>query len=336
MVKLFLKSGYALLMLFGLLLAWQPANAQLDEIKAFLESSEANANTLAEAYLAPLPTGLSTALNSGWTTKAAATKKLGFSIQVRAALAAIPSSAQTFDASILGLQGVTVSGSESNTISGGKGSGQTINGPENPLTGNPTYSFTIPGGTGVSYVPAAMLQGNLGLIKDTDITVRYIPDTDLGSYGNIALFGAGIKHGLNQWIPGGKLLPVDISVMAAFSQIDLNAVISESNNQYVETTTNTFVVNALVGKTLPFISAYAGVGVQSGSFELNMLGNYDIGSGPTAQTLTDPISFTKDSDAAIHALAGAQFKLAIFRIFGEVTIAEYSTYNVGIGIGLRN
>jgi hypothetical protein len=323
------KSGSIALIVLGLLFAWNPANAQLGEIRAFLESGEANANKLAEAYTSPLPTGLSTALNSGWATGAAPTKKLGFSIQVRAAFAAVPSSGTTFDANELGLENVTVSGSSSNTISGGSGSGQTISDLSN------SYSFSIPGGTGVDIVPAAMIQGNVGLIKGTDITVRYIPETDIGDYGSISVVGAGIKHGLNQWLPGGKLLPVDISVMAAFSQTDLNATISSSAEQFVNTTTETFVFNALVGKTLPFISAYAGVGFQTGTFNLDMLGDYTVGSGPAQETFTDPVSFSSDSDAAIHALAGAQFKLAIFRIFAEVTLAEYTTYNAGIGIGLR-
>lgn len=323
------KSGGIALIVLGLLFAWNPANAQLGEIRAFLESGEANANKLAEAYTSPLPTGLSTALNSGWATGAAPTKKLGFSIQVRAAFAAVPSSGTTFDANELGLENVTVSGSSSNTISGGSGSGQTISDLSN------SYSFSIPGGTGVDIVPAAMIQGNVGLIKGTDITVRYIPETDIGDYGSISVVGAGIKHGLNQWLPGGKLLPVDISVMAAFSQTDLNATISSSAEQFVNTTTETFVFNALVGKTLPFISAYAGVGFQTGTFNLDMLGDYTVGSGPAQETFTDPVSFSSDSDAAIHALAGAQFKLAIFRIFAEVTLAEYTTYNAGIGIGLR-
>jgi hypothetical protein len=323
------KSGGIALVVLGLLFAWNPAKAQLGEIRAFLESGEANANKLAEAYTSPLPTGLSTALNSGWATGAAPTKKLGFSIQVRAAFAAVPSSGTTFDANELGLENVTVSGSSSNTISGGSGSGQTISDLSN------SYSFSIPGGTGVDIVPAAMIQGNVGLIKGTDITVRYIPETDIGDYGSISVVGAGIKHGLNQWLPGGKLLPVDISVMAAFSQTDLNATISSSAEQFVNTTTETFVFNALVGKTLPFISAYAGVGFQTGTFNLDMLGDYTVGSGPAQETFTDPVSFSSDSDAAIHALAGAQFKLAIFRIFAEVTLAEFTTYNAGIGIGLR-
>ena len=48
------------------------------------------------------------------------------------------------------------------------------------------------------------------------------------------------------------------------------------------------------------------------------------------------ISYTQDSDAAIHALAGFQLKIAVLRIYVEATMAEYATFNAGIGIGLRN
>lgn len=122
-----------------------PAQAQLEEIEAFLESGADNANALTKAYLSPLPTGLATTLNSGWTTKAAATKKLGFSIQLRTAIAAVPSSGQTYDASQLGLNNVAVTGTSSNTISGSKGSGQRISSTD---PGN-TFSFDLPGGTGL-------------------------------------------------------------------------------------------------------------------------------------------------------------------------------------------
>ncbi len=308
-----------------------PAQAQLEEIEAFLESGSDNATALTKAYLSPLPTGLSTTLNSGWATKASPTKKLGFSLQIRGAIAAVPSSGQSFDASTLGLSNVNVSAGTSNTISGGEGSGQTISSTD-PLN---AFNFTLPGGTGFEYVPIAMIQGNVGLIKGTDVTIRYIPETNLGDFGDLSLLGLGIKHGLNQWIPGGKLLPVDISLMAAFTQVELNADLefnAGATDQVVETTTDTFVLNALVGKTLPFISAYAGLGIQTGSFELNMLGDYDLGGA----VISDPVSYSQDSDASVHALAGLQFKIAILRIYAEATIAEYTTVNAGIGIGFRN
>ena len=181
------------------------------------------------------------------------------------------------------------------------------------------------------------LQGNIGLIKGTDVTLRYIPETAIGDFGDMSMTGVGIKHGINQWLPAGKLLPVDISIMAAFSQTTLNADLdfNAGQDQRLETTTNTFVLNALVGKTLPFLSAYAGLGMQTGTFDLDMLGDYTIGSGALSETYTDPVSYSQDSDAAIHALAGVQFKVAIFRIYAEATVAEYATYNIGVGIGLR-
>lgn len=335
MIKGFSKICATITLLILMVPGTISVKAQLSDIEAFLdilEEGPENASVLTQAYLAPMATGLSTALNSGWTSKAAPTKKLGFSIQVRTALAAVPSGDRTFDANTIGLSsGITITGSESNTISGSKDNGQVLN-----LPGGST--ITLPGGTGFEFVPAAMLQGNIGLIKGTDVTLRYIPETDLYDYGNLSMVGVGIKHGLNQWLPGGKLLPVDISVLAAFSQTTLNADLefNAGEDQSIETTTNTFVLNALVGKTLPFLSAYAGAGFQSGSFELDMLGDYTIGAGPATQTFTDPVSYTQDSDAAIHALAGIQFKLAIFRIYAEATVAEYTTYNVGIGIGLRS
>jgi hypothetical protein len=338
MIKGFSKICTVMTFIVVMIFSSNPAKAQLSDIEAFLDvlsEGEQNASVLTQAYLEPMATGLSTALNSGWTTKAAPTKKLGFSVQIRTALTAVPSTAQTFDASTLGLSpGITVSPGESNTISGDKGSGQTLSFGAGPAATN----ITLPGGTGLAYVPAAMLQGNIGLIKDTDVTVRYIPETAIGDFGDMAMFGVGIKHGLNQWLPGGKLLPVDISVMAAFSQTDLNADLNfnAGEEQSLETSTNTFVLNALVGKTLPFLSAYAGLGIQSGTFELDILGNYTVGSGVLSETYTDPVSFSQDSDAAIHALAGVQFKIAILRIYAEATVAEYTTYNVGVGIGLRN
>lgn len=321
-----------LLLSIGLLTSTS-AFGQLNEIQEFLNAGPGNVTALTQAYLSPLPTGLSTALNTGWTTKAAPTKTLGFSIQVRAAAAAVPSSFQTFDATQIGLTGANVTPGTSSTLSGPNTGGQNIS---DPLG---AYSFNAPGGTGFNYVPAAMIQANVGLIKDTDITLRYIPETDIGDFGEISVIGAGVKHGLNQWLPGGKLLPVDISVMAAFSTVSLDANLNfnpGATDQVVETTTESFVFNALVGKTLPFISAYAGVGFQTGNFELDMLGDYTIGSGAFQQTLSNPVSYTQSSDASVHALAGVQLKIAILRIFAEVTAAEFVTYNAGIGIGLRN
>ena len=61
-----------------------------------------------------------------------------------------------------------------------------------------------------------------------------------------------------------------------------------------------------------------------------------IGSGISQTTLSNPVSYSQNYDGGIHLMAGAQIKFAVLRIFAEVTSAEYTTFNGGIGIGLRN
>ena len=298
----------------------------LSDLDLLFSANAADVETLTKAYLNPLATGFSTAINSGWVTKAKPTKKLGFSVQLRAGFTSIPSSAQTFDVRNLNLTGINkekIEGDVSYTVSGDKKDGQKlfpiVDGVESPTP------ITMPKGIGYNVVPAPMLQANVGLIKDTELTARYLPVTNIRYFGGLSLTGIGIKHGLNQWLPGGKLLPIDISIIAAYTTLSLNADIN--SNQSVETTTDAFILNALVGKTLPFLSAYGGIGFQTGSFVL------DIDQGGL---LSESISYSQDSDAAIHAMAGFQLKIAILRIYVEATMAEYATVNAGIGIGLRN
>ena len=77
----------------------------LGDLDQLFSANAADVETLTKAYLNPLATGFSTAINSGWVTKAKPTKKLGFSIQLRAGRTSIPSSIQTFDVNNLDLTG---------------------------------------------------------------------------------------------------------------------------------------------------------------------------------------------------------------------------------------
>ena len=310
----------------------EDTHGQLKEIEKFLDAGGDNVEALTKAYLSPLPNGVITGLNSGWTTKAKPTKSLGFSLQLRASFASVPAVEQIFDANTIGLEGISVSPGKSSTIAGENIDGQILTLPDNS-------TLTLPSGINFPYVPTPMVQANLGLFLGTDVTIRYVPEVDLQDYGSVDLVGVGIKHDLNQWIPGGKLLPIDLTIMAAYTQFNMSIDLEfnqGAQGQRVESATQAIVTNFLVGKTIPLLSAYAGIGYQLGDFELNMLGDYIIGSGVRQSTLTDPVSYTQSYNGGIHLIAGAQIKLALFRLFAEVTTAEYTTFNGGIGIGLRN
>lgn len=331
----------------------QNATAQLSDIGTFLRAGTNDATLLTKEYLKPFPTGFGTGLNAGWSEEAAPKKKLGFSLQVRSSLAIVPTSDQDFDISTLPLTNMEVAQGNSSitpTISGNDSPG-----PEMIITddnGNELTRFNMPEGSGFSFVPAPTIQASIGLIKSTDLTVRYFPKTEISDFGSFSVLGGAVKHDLTQWIPGGNIIPVDISLMAGFNRISVDGSLDvqpetgtipndpgnpgDFSDQQVNTSTNTFVINALVGKSLPFISGYVGAGYQKSNFDLNINGDYPV-SLPfnRYEVVNDPIGFTIDGESNLHLLGGFRIKLGILAIYGEATLANYFTANAGVGITFR-
>lgn len=340
-----------------------PVQAQFGDIGTFLKAGAEDASKLTKEFLKPYPTGFGTGLNAGFTETATPKKLLGFSLQIRPSLAVVPSSDKSFDINTLGLQKIRVSPGENSispTIAGSSDKGPMLEIFEN---NQKISEFRMPGGTGFAYVPAPIVQASVGLIKGTDVTLRFLPEIQLSDYGDISILGGAIKHDIGQYIPGSSVFPMDISVMVGFNKINIDANLDlqpdnnatrdpndpkliqnpspDFSNQQTTTSTNTFVANILVGKSLPFISGYVGLGFQKASFDLDMKGDYPVSSynpltpGADYVVLSNPFSLTIDSDSSVHALAGFRIKLGILAFYGEATLANYLTANAGIGISFR-
>lgn len=337
--------------------------AQLGDIGAFLKAGAEDATILTKEYLKPLPTGFGTGLNAGWNEGAAPKKTLGFSIQVRTSAAIVPESDRSFDISTLGLNKIRVANGEdpvSPTLAGVSEQGPLLEIFEDP--NDPTTKigeFPMPKGTGIAVVPAPIIQASLGLIKGTDISVRFVPEVEIGDYGSFGVIGGAIKHDFLQYIPGGKLMPFDLSVMVGYNQIKLNGNLNlnpegarnpfdpslvsnptpDFDDQAVNTTTNAYVVNAIIGKSIPLISVYGGVGYQKADFDLSIDGDYPVNTDVMGQqyynVISDPVSFTLESESNVHLLGGFRLRLGVLAIYGEATLANYFTANAGVGISFR-
>ena len=355
--------------LLSALLISTPVNAQLGDAGQILKAGAADANLLMKSYLEPFGKGFGASMNTGWFTSAGTHKKLGFDISLNVGVAVVPTSGLTFDVDNIGL--TTLERTNGDAIT------PTINGNDqtntelgiyytNPVTNQEELltEFGMPAGVGFEYVPAPMVQASIGLIKSTDLSIRFVPETSIGDdFGNVALFGLGFKHGLNQWIPGGKLLPVDISLQAGFTNLTLSTefdVNPESgadikndfpastwDDQSLDFESNGFTINAIVGKTLPFVSAYVGLGYETSETSIATPGSYPITSvnddyNGTTETQTkkieaivDPLNITIGGENSIRAFGGVQFKLAVLKIFANYTAATYSSFNAGFGITFR-
>ncbi len=351
------------------LLGTSQAFAQLGDVGTILQSSKADANLLVEEYLKPFGKGFGASLNSGWTNTAKPHKKFGFDVTISAGLAAVPTSDKAFDVTQIGLQQLQ--------LESGPSTAQTINGESDVATTSlaayetidgtqyKLFEFNMPTGTGFGFVPAPQIKGAVGLIKDTEIMFRFVPEIDIDDYGTFKQFGLGAKHGINQWLPGGKILPVDISIMAAFTNLtvtsgfDITAqdVITDPNNtknthssdtwdgQGIEMNTDAFTVNALVGKTLPVISVYGGIGIETSTMTVATPGTYptvlpnpNYPSEPEqfmVGTVDKPIDIEMEGGNSFHALAGFRLRFAVFHISASYTLANYSTLNAGFGISFR-
>lgn len=367
MIK-YIQKYIPLALILGVLSISTPVNAQLGDAGEILKAGSADANILLKNYLDPFGKGFGASMNTGWFTSASTHKKLGFDLSFNVGVATVPSSGLTFDASNIGLTTLEVINGSSVT--------PTINGDDNTDTElgiyftNPVTNqdeiltqFDMPAGIGFEYVPAPMVQASVGLIKSTDVSLRYIPSTDLGDFGSIGLVGFGFKHGLNQWIPGGKLLPINISLQMGYTQLAMDVpfdVNPESgvdvkndfasttwDGQGLELTSNAFTTNIIVGKTLPFISGYVGLGYETSSTSIATAGSYPITSvndtyhpvtdpqTKKIEKIDDPIDFTIEGDNSVRAFAGIQVKLALIKIFANYTVANYSSLNAGFGITFR-
>lgn len=358
--RLQLNLKWTSLLLLLTLFSIKPSFAQLGNVGEIIKAGQTDANTLAKAYLNPLGRGFGAGLNSGWIMSASPHKKLGFDISFRAGMAIVPTSDQTFDLNNLGLQELQYnqnSSTTSPTLSGPKTAGPNVSIKDNGYT---IASFNLPGGTGFHYIPAPMIQAGIGLIAHTQLTLRYLPKVNAGKYGNYQLFGFGLQHGLNQYIPEGKLLPVKLSIMFGYTDFkaskDLNVqpeqgVANPDNydsntwkGQQIKTETKAYTINALVGKNLPFISVYGGIGIESSKMTASTPGSYPItefDSNPANSShkkigkIDNPINLSIKGENSFRALVGLKLKLAVFYISANYTISKYSIANVGAGFSFR-
>lgn len=361
----------SLLAVMVLLAVVPRAHAQLGDAGELLRAGTHDANLLMESYLKPFGAGFGADLNTGWINTAHPHQRFGFELRANAALAIVPSSDQLFSLSDLAFEQI-------NTIQGGPTtptiSGDEITGPRVGQTimvdGQPTelFGFEMPQGIGFPYVPAPMVQLTVGTGFNTDLSLRLFPSMEIGDVGTVSLWGIGARHALNQWIPGGEALPVDLAVQLGYTsltttasfdvqpQVDAETEVPSGygvgaarwDNQSIEMDANGFTGNLLFGRSFPVLSLYGGIGFQSSNMNISTPGNYPVtvpnedAAGEIdpdrprrIHSIADPIDLSIGGSNTVHAMAGFRIRLAIISISGSYTLGNYSVANVGVGISIR-
>ncbi|WP_428330262.1 DUF6588 family protein [Mucilaginibacter sp.] len=351
---------YATLIASSLLFSVIDAHAQ-DSFSGLIKSSPADATKLLNAYGMPLFKGLGVGENSGWNNTAKTKKLLRFDVRVTASGSFVSSSDKSFDVTKIGLSNHIRPDNSSQTIAptfAGKKNG---NGPLLDIyddNNRKVGSFNTPSGV-LSFIPAPQIQATVGIIDNTDITLRAIPFVNVGNnVGSVSMIGFGIKHDIMQDIVGktaDELIPFDLAVAIGYSHLNLNKPLTvnpdagtqpansqqstDFSNQHIAGHFNSFIGQVIISKKLLSFTPFLAVGYNTTHANVTTVGNYPVTSGgtfitPTYTTFTNPVTISENVISGARADIGFQLEFGFFRFYASYSQAQYKSVNGGIGFGI--
>jgi hypothetical protein len=356
-----MKKIYPLITLVILLTTAYKASAQSsdDGFSQLIKSSPDDARKLVSAYGNPLFKGFGVGLNSGWNNTAKTKKFLHFDIRITAAVAQAPTSDKSFDVTKIGLSSHLTpdASSPSNiapTFAGNKDAATPVL-RINDDNGVKLSSFSLPKGI-IQYIPAPNIQVTVGLVKNTDLTIRTTPTFKISDdAGSVGVFGFGLKHNIIQdFAKKGIVKPFDLAIAVNYNRIKYTKTLSvkpttgsapapgqsaaDFSTQHIDANFSGLNFQAIISKKLAFFTPFVSVGYQTAKTNLNVLGNFPIQSTATGQgafytTITDPVHIKENSISGLRSDLGFQMNLSILRIYASYSFAEYQSANVGIGFG---
>lgn len=327
---------------------------QAQNVSELIHSGPADATKLAEAYFAPAFKGFGFGMNSAWYNSAKS-KNLGkFDLRIQATGAMVPSSDQSFRISDINLSSKTQPANPNATTPtffGDDTDGAVINFYDD--NGNAIGDYTMPKGLGFHTVPSPQIQLTVGVIKNTDVSLRYTPKFSGDDFGSVQVIGFGVKHEITKLIMPGKtekIIPIDIALAFGYNQLNYDYKVKVEDqlndqnpgtdlNQRVEAKLSGYTIDAIISKKLSVFTPFASIGYNSANSKLNILGTYNFQSGqslsgPTYTNFTDPVKIDRKDISGLRGNIGFALHLAFFRLYGSYSIGEYQAVSGGIGFGI--
>lgn len=290
-----------------------------DDLETKIKSM-ASAN--AQSYIKPIVSGFGVAMNSGIFRSPETHSVLGFDFQLVTAAAFAPSSEKEYTPALPSnlYQGPTKT---STAIGKSKNSTYLLNGVQNDQT-----DIILPGGVDAPFGASGMFvapQLTVGVPFKTDVILRFVPGIPAGELGKVKLFGLGVKHNLNQWLP--LSLPIDLAAGAFYQKMSIGDVFSAKATSF----------DVLAGKSLNLLiiklGVYGGVGIESSTMDIE----YET-SGTESQGIPDgtKIKFSIDGKNSMRGIVGANIRLMwLLNVNPEFSFGKYKSASVGVGVTIR-
>ncbi len=344
------KSLKAILLVLLLIVAFTSQSQNIAGLTEFLKAEKNDASALIKSYATPAVNAISNGMTNGWYTTGKAHKTLGFDLGVSVSAVFTPTSDNYFTPSLSSnttFKNITIPGQGAPSVVGPKdvteykstydpdGSGPlpsqtfTINGPE---------GLDLKKNIGFSALPVPMVQLGIGIIKNTDLKIRFVPEQKSNSV-TFKMFGIGVMHDIKQHIPGIKKLPFDLSVLAAYNSVSGTASLVStsgvtSSDGSLAYKLNSWVAQAIISKKISVLTGYLGVGYGSVSSNVDITGNFLVPAGGASFALKDPLALSLSSNTA-KLTAGIRLKFGPVYLSGDYTLQKYDALTLGFGFAVR-
>ncbi len=327
----------------GLLVISSTALAQ-SNINDLLSAGLNDAERFTTDYMAPVSEGTIYSLAGSWLNTATAKPLGGFEISIVGAMAPFKNKEdkQAFVLNTADYENLRFQdGSLSKPVATALGDISGVQVVVDDGTGLFSESFELPSGLaseGIYFIPSGYLQGSVGLGMGTEVKARFMPKIKTDEVA-VSLFGFGLLHDFTTHIPAEKLFPLSISGFIGYTRLNgtydfTNTNFIQGDNQRIDTRIGSWSFQAAVATKLPVINFYGALGYVSGKADTDILGTYNVTSGPFQTTYTDPFSIREKASGASGTL-GAKLKLGFFRLHAEYTLAEFNLVTAGIHFGFR-
>lgn len=316
------------------------------DLDVFIEAGTDDAERLLKNYFEPAFNGFAFGLTNGWANTAKPHQPFGFDVTLTTSVAFVPERLRYFTFDPGDYDNVTLADPARDQL-------PTVFGPNLSADDTPEIifnegtenevKFSSPTGLGMkeeigfNAVPAPMIQAGIGLLKETDLKMRFLPrvtqrvnDIEV----SVGMLGFGILHDIKQHVPALAFSPFELSILAGFSRIGLEITPNVNKPE------NLTRIN-VKGATLQFLGSrdlikiftlYGGVGINGAFTRVKLNGSYEIESA--LAPLIDPLDF-RFSNFSPRATAGFRLNLALLTLHADYTLQKYNTFAAGLGVSIR-
>ncbi len=307
------------------------------DIDRILDIGIDNAHKFSEDYFAPAGESLVNIMTNGWFTSGKTKKLWHFEVGIVGNLSFVREEKRSFVLDTREYTGVTFrDGQTRRSVANAVGANAedvvvVIN------EGQPSeLEVVLPNGIGnseVKMLPSGFIQGSLGLIKSTEVKLRFLPKFKAVKGAKIQLYGIAFQHEFTDWVFPLKRWPVRLSGLLGYTNVKGFYDINTTANQEVILNTNSWLLSSVVSTKLPILNFYAGLGYYFGSSKAEVMGVFEAQNlDGVAETIVDPIS-VKNKARGAKATFGAVVTFGVFKANMDYSFQNYSNLSLGLSAG---